>query len=167
MALTEKQKRFVAEYLVDLNATQAAIRAGYSEKTAGEQGSRLLANVKVQDAIQGEMARQQERTQITADAVLKEYARIAFFDPRKLFMDNGAPKDICSLDDDTAAALAALDVHEEYEGAGEDRQFVGYTKKYRIADKLRALEALGKRFGLFDGKSEDGEVRIIDDVPVE
>ena len=55
--LTEKQQRFVEEYLIDLNATQAAIRAGYSAKTADQQGSRMLANVKVQQAISGSMSR--------------------------------------------------------------------------------------------------------------
>ena len=147
--LTEKQHRFVDEYLVDLNATQAAIRAEYSEKTARQQGQRLLTNADIQAAIHTARAKQQERTQITADAVLKEYAKIAFFDPRKLFQDNGQPKDITNLDDDTAGALAGLDVLEEYEGSGRDREFVGYTKKYKIADKLRALEALGRHLGLF------------------
>lgn len=157
--LTDKQLRFVDEYLVDLNATQAAKRAGYSEKTARQQGQRLLTNVDIQAAIQEARAQQQERTQITADAVLREYAKIAFFDPRKLFQDNGQPKDITMLDDDTAGALAGLDVLEEYEGSGRDREFVGYTKKYKNADKLRALEALGKHLGLFDkdGGDEDND----------
>ena len=153
--LTGKQQRFVEEYLVDLNATQAAKRAGYSEKTAEQVGYQLLHKTLVQRAIQEARAKQQERTQITADAVLKEYAKIAFFDPRKLFHDNGQPKDIAVLDDDTAGALAGLDVTEEYEGNGQDREFVGYTKKYKIADKLRALEALAKHLGLFERSNED------------
>ena len=165
--LTEKQQRFVDEYLVDLNATQAAIRAEYSEKTAEQIGYQLLQKTSVQEAIQAARARQQERTQITADAVLKEYAKIAFFDPRKLFQDNGQPKDITMLDDDTAGALAGLDVLEEYEGSGRDREFVGYTKKYKIADKLRALEALGKHLGLFekDGGGEENNAGGIAQLP--
>ena len=78
MALNERQNRFVQEYLVDLNATQAAVRAGYSEKTACEQGSRLLANVKVQEAVQKAKAERQERTEITADMVVKELQSVAF-----------------------------------------------------------------------------------------
>jgi phage terminase small subunit len=70
MALTNKQRRFVSEYLVDLNATQAATRAGYSAKTANEQGARLLANVSVQAAIQGAMKSREQRTEITQDYVL-------------------------------------------------------------------------------------------------
>lgn len=152
MALTEKQKRFVAEYLVDLNATEAAKRAGYSEKTAYSIGFENLRKPEIQEEIQARREDQAKRTSVTADRVIQEYARVAFFDPRKLFMGNGSPREICSLDDDTAAALVGMDVYEEYEGAGEDRQFVGYTKKYKIADKLRALEALGKHLGVFDGK---------------
>ncbi|OZB07103.1 MAG: hypothetical protein B7X61_15770 [Gallionellales bacterium 39-52-133] len=68
--LTIKQETFVAEYLVDLNATQAAIRAGYSAKTANEQGSRLLANVSVQKLIQERMSQRAERLEITSDYVL-------------------------------------------------------------------------------------------------
>lgn len=152
--LTEKQKRFVAEYLVDLNATQAAIRAGYSEKTAYSQGQRMLKNVKVQAAIQEAMQKRSKRVEITQDRVLQEYARLAFFDPRKLFEENGKPKDINALDDDTAAALAGLDVMEEYEGTGENREFIGFTKKYKLANKLGALDSLGKHLGLFDGKNQ-------------
>lgn len=69
--LTPKQQRFVDEYLIDLNATQAAIRAGYSAKTANEQGSRLLANVKISDAVKGAQAARAEKTGITQDYVLK------------------------------------------------------------------------------------------------
>lgn len=159
MALTAKQDRFVQEYLVDLNATQAAIRAGYSERTANEQGARLLANVSIQEAIQAAMDKRSKRVEITQDRVLQEYARLAFFDPRKLFEENGKPKDITALDDDTAAALAGLDVMEEYEGSGEDRQFVGYTKKYKLANKLGALDSLGKHLGMFDGKGGQDQTK--------
>ncbi len=110
--LTDKQKRFVAEYLVDLNATAAARRAGYSEKTACEQAARLLANVKVQTAVQEAKQARQERTEITQDMVLRETAKLAFFDIRKMFDKNGKPLDISMLDDDTAAALVGLDVQD-------------------------------------------------------
>ena len=151
MALNERQQRFVEEYLVDLNATQAAIRAGYSPRTANEQGARLLAHVSIQEAVQAAKEKRSQRVEITQDRVLLEYARLAFFDPRKLFDDNGKPMDITALDDDTAAALVGLDVVEEYQGAGESREFVGYTKKYKLANKLGALDSLGKHLGMFDG----------------
>ena len=163
MALTEKQKRFVDEYLIDLNATQAAKRAGYKDANIGRQ---LITKNNVSEAIQVAMTERSQSTNITKERVLLEYARLAFFDPRKLFEPDGKPKDITALDDDTAAALVGLDVTEEYEGAGEGREFVGFTKKYKLANKLGALDSLGKHLGLFDGHgggSESG-VQIIDDV---
>lgn len=78
VALTEKQKRFVAEYLVDLNATQAAIRAGYSEKTAGSVGNENLKKPEIQNAIQKAVADRQQRTEITQDKVLDELGKVAF-----------------------------------------------------------------------------------------
>ena len=154
MALTAKVQRFVTEYLIDLNATQAAIRAGYSAKTAAAQASRLLTNVKVAEAIQAAMKAREQRTGITQDRVLQELARIAFFDPRKLLRDDGSPRPIQELDDDTAAALAGLDVLEEYEGSGEDRVFVGYTKKYKITDKNTALTNAMRHLGMLKDKVE-------------
>lgn len=75
--LTDKQARFCEEYLIDLNATQAAIRAGYSEKTANEQGARLLANVSVQEKIAELKAERSKRTEITQDSVIQELAAVA------------------------------------------------------------------------------------------
>jgi phage terminase small subunit len=152
--LTPKQEQFVREYLIDLNATQAAKRAGYSERTAYSQGQRLLKDVEIQQAITEAMNNRAQRTGITADRVLQEYARLGFFDPRKLFHDNGQPKEISELDDDTAAALAGLDLVEIYEGTGEDRKFVGYTKKYKIADKKGALDSIAKHLGMFVDRTE-------------
>ena len=80
MALNEKQRRFAEEYIVDLNATQAAIRAGYSQKTARSIGGRLLTNVAIHKLIQEGRAKQSKRTQITADRVLEEFASVAFCD---------------------------------------------------------------------------------------
>ncbi len=152
--LTARQAAFVNEYLIDLNATQAAIRAGYSKKTAGQIGERLLRNVEIQRALSLRMKKREERTEITQDRVLKEFARLAFFDPRKLFNGDGSPKPICELDDDTAAALAGLDIMEEFAGTGEDRVFIGYTKKYKIADKKGALDSVARHLGMFNDKLE-------------
>ena len=75
--LTDRQARFCEEYLIDLNATQAAIRTGYSEKTANEQGARLLANVSVQEKIAELKAERSKRTEITQDSVIQELAAVA------------------------------------------------------------------------------------------
>lgn len=121
MELTPKQERFVAEYLIDLNATQAAIRTGYSAKTAASQGARLLKQGGVARAVQAAQQARAVRTEITQDRVLQELARIAFFDIRRLYRADGSMKDPCELDADTAAALASIEVKEELErGGGEE-----------------------------------------------
>jgi phage terminase small subunit len=159
--LTPKQERFIAEYLIDLNATQAAIRAGYSPKTAHVIGQENLRKPAVQIALQAKRQKIEQSTEITIERVLKEFARLGFQDPRKLFNDDGSPKGIHELDDDTAAAIAGLDVMEIYEGSGKDRQFVGYLKKYRLADKKGALDSIGKHLGMFVDKKEiAGELKI-------
>lgn len=147
--LTPKQERFVQEYLIDLNATQAAIRAGYSVKTADKIGSQLLGKTGVAKAVKAAQVMRSGRTEITADRVLREIARIAFFDPRKMFAADGRPLEVSELDDDTAAAIAGLEVLEEAEGSGRDRVVHGYVKKYRVADKNVALEKLAKHLGLY------------------
>ena len=91
--LTEKQQRFVEEYLVDLNATQAAIRAGYSVKTADVQGSRMLRNVKVQSAIGEAMALRSRRTGINQDRVVLELAKIAFVNITDIVESSGEIKE--------------------------------------------------------------------------
>ena len=152
--LNPQQQAFVQEYLVDLNATQAAIRAGYSQKSARSMASQLLTKLNIQEAIAAARIRQQERTQITADRVLLEVARLSFYDPRKFFRDDGSPLGIHELDDDTAAALAGMDVIEQFEGSGQDRQFVGYLKKYKLTDKGANLERLMKHLGLYERDNE-------------
>ncbi len=146
--MTPKQAAFVQQYLVDKNATQAAIRAGFSAKTASSAGERLLRNVEVCAAIERGMADIAGRLGITAERVLQERSRLAFFDVRRLFRDDGSPVPVNELDADTAAAIAGLEVAEIWEGSGEDRRFVGYLKKYKLASKDPSLASLEKYFGL-------------------
>jgi len=154
MALTRKQTRFVSEYLIDLNGKQAAIRAGYTVRRAEVTASELLSNRKVSEAVTEMMAKREQRTEITQDRVLQELARIAFFDPRKLLRPDGTPKPIQELDDDTAAAVCGLDVTEEFEGSGDDRKFVGNTKKFKISDKNTALTNAMRHLGMLKDKVE-------------
>lgn len=150
MAVTPKQERFCNEYLVDLNGTQAAIRAGYAVNSANEQASRLLAKSNVQEFIKSKQAEIQKRLDITQDRVLKEYARIAFFDIRKIYSASNSLIPINELDDDSAACVAATEVDEIFEGFGEDRKHTGYTVKVKLASKISALDSLGKHLGLFE-----------------
>lgn len=144
--LTTKQRRFVDEYLVDHNATQAAIRAGYSAKTASETAYENIRKPQIEIAIQEALQKQQARTEITADWTLKEIYRLASFDPRKMYDENGNLKKIADMDDDTAACIGGIDVQESPLGE--------VTKKFKIWDKNTALGNLAKHFKLLVDRLE-------------
>lgn len=159
MALTDKQQRFVEEYMVDLNATQAAIRAGYSQDTAKEIGCENLTKPNIQEAIQKRKQELSDQTGITAERVLKEYAKIAFSDIRELYTPDNNLYDIRQLDDETAGAVMSVEV----DVMSVQGMPVGETKKVKLYNKLTALEALGKHIGLFekDNKQKQAEVQNI------
>jgi phage terminase small subunit len=146
--LTDKQLRFVQEYLIDLNATQAAKRAGYSAKTAEQGGAQLLRNIKVAAAIKSAQGARAERTQITQDRVLKEYARIAFSN-MKDFAEFGpegvALKDLAAMDDDAARCVA-----EVSESTSKD----GGSVRFKLHDKKGALDSIARHLGMFTDKTE-------------
>ena len=108
--LTPKQQRFVAEYLKDLNATQAAIRAGYSEKTANEQGARLLAKASVREAVTEGQARQLVAAGLTAVDTKEAIRRQVCGDVRRLFDEHGSVRPIHTLSAEDAALIAAFEV---------------------------------------------------------
>lgn len=110
MPLTLKQQLFVAEYLIDLNATQAAIRAGYSPKTAQEQSSRLLSKAMVAQAVAEGARIRCEKAELTAVRVLEEIRRIAFFDVRTLFDERGNLKPVTEWTAEQAACVASVEV---------------------------------------------------------
>lgn len=119
--LTKKQQRFVAEYLLDLNATQAAIRAGYFERTARQQGQRLLSNVDIQAAIQKQLEARSERTQITADRVLEELAKLGFsnmLDYLRISDEDDPFVDLSQMSREQAAAVQEVTV-EDFWRVGE------------------------------------------------
>ncbi|HYX83237.1 MAG TPA: terminase small subunit [Gemmatimonadales bacterium] len=145
-SLTPKQQRFVAEYLVDLNATQAAIRAGYSPASAEVLGSRLLRNAQIAAAIAKAQGKQLAKLELTAERVKEELARLAFLDPRQCFDEAGNLKPIQELDANTAAAIASFDVLKENLHPNDGK--VDTVHRLRWVDKTRALEMLAKHFKL-------------------
>lgn len=157
MALTPKQKVFADEYLIDLNATRA-YKVAYpnvkKDEVAAAAATRLLRNVKVAAYTRERMNERAQRTEITQDRVLQELAKLGFFDVRKLFCGDGKPIEVTDLDDETAACIAGLDVMDVCEGNGEDKEFTGYVKKYKLADKLKALELLGRHLGMWNDKMQ-------------
>lgn len=135
----DKQSRFAQEYVKDLNVTQAAIRAGYSTKTAAAQGSRLLKKVKVRAEVDALLAAVAQKNGITVERTVQEIARIAYGDTRQLFNPDGSLKALDELDDDAAALLASLEIETRREGKGDDAELIT-VHKVRRWDKLKALD---------------------------
>lgn len=150
--LTAKQQRFVEEYLVDLNATQAAIRAGYSEDTAAKIGSENLTKPDIATAISAAKVDLTRRCGVTQERIVKELSAIAFSDARKLYDEQGNLRPIHELEDEVAAAFAGLENEELFEGRGQDRKRIGVLRKVKRWDKVRALELLAKHLGVIEDK---------------
>ena len=148
--LTSKQERFVEEYLVDLNATQAAIRSGYSKKTATAIGAENLTKPDIADAIAVARKELSEKTGISAERVLAELAKIGFSNMQDYIRVTG--DDIyVALNDmsrDEAAAIGEVTVEERKLG-NEDEGKVTRTK-FKLLDKRAALNDLGRHLGLFE-----------------
>lgn len=155
MALTEKQKRFADEYLIDLNATQAAIRAEYSEKSAYSQGQRMLKNAEVQEYIRKTMAEKESELIATQDEILQTLTAILRREKKEVIVSNqkirrsyyDAEGRKCTEETDTPV-LVEIDT--------------------KISDVNRAAELLGKRYGLYaDNVKLDGAVPVVikDDIP--
>ncbi len=154
--LTPKQQRFVDEYLIDLNATQAAIRAGYSKKTAAVIGAENLIKPNVALAIQEAQTKLSERTEITQDAVLKELAKIGFsnmLDYIKINQDGEFITDFSALTREQAAAIGEVTVETYTEGRGDDAEEVKRVK-FKLLDKRAALVDIGRHLGMFPSKHE-------------
>lgn len=147
-ALNPKQEAFCQEYLKDLNATQAAIRAGYSEDSAGSIGHENLKKPEISARVQQLMNERSERTKITADRVLKELAKIAFSDMRKFA--KWGPGGVSLIDCSTLADEDAACVAEASESTSKD----GGSIRFKLHDKKGALELLGKHLKLFTEKHE-------------
>lgn len=159
--LTEKQKRFVEEYLIDLNATQAAIRAGYSTDSAKEIGHENLTKPHIRACIDKEIAERSKRTGVNQDRVIRELARLAFINATDVINLNQATV-IENANEDDTAAIASVKVKYIPTSEGE-----GVEREIRLTDKLKALELLGKHLGMFKDKVELSgpmKVQIVDDI---
>lgn len=148
--LNAKQQRFVAEYLVDLNATQAAIRAGYSEKTAKQIGSRLLTNVDIAAAAAEAKEKQAERLGITADRVLQELAVVGFSDVWNYEADeNGVLSLAENAPKEASRAVASVKHKSRTVNGKDDYSETTHEVEYRLWDKNAALTNLGRHFKMF------------------
>lgn len=140
MPLTPKQSMFVIEYLIDLNATQAAIRAGYSEKTAGQIGEQNLKKLEVAEAIQEAMDKRAAKIEITSDTVLQELAKLAFSNLQDFYDEDGTLKPIHTLPRDIAACLLTNKINLTEASA---------IQEIKLHDKKGSLELLGRHLKLF------------------
>lgn len=157
--MTKKQKRFIEEYLIDLNATQAAIRAGYSPETAKSIGNENLTKPDIRAHIDKAMAERSKRTGVNADRVLMELAKIAFVNAANVINTESATVKEDAVPEDTAAIQSV-----KVKTFGED----GLEREIKLADKMKALELLGRHLGMFKDKVEvaglEAEKNKLDDL---
>lgn len=150
MALTPKQQRFVDEYCVDLNATKAAIRAGYSKESAAQQGHAMLRKHEIAAAVDAELQNSAKRVHITQDHVLQELVRLALVDIGDAYDDEGAPLELKDMPEDVRRAISSLEVEE----LKLDDAVIGRVKKLKLLDKKGALELLGRHLKMWTDKLE-------------
>lgn len=160
--MTKKQKKFIEEYLIDLNATQAAIRAGYSPDTAGSIGSENLKKPEIRVRIEKAMAERSKRTGINQDRIIEELAKIALLNPKNLInFEEATVKEEATEDDLAAISSIRVKCFPTKDGEGIERE----VKMY---DKAKALELLGRHLGMFKDKVEvsglEEEKKKLDDI---
>ncbi|EMP3663270.1 terminase small subunit [Pseudomonas aeruginosa] len=161
MALTKKQRLFVDEYLIDLNATQAAIRAGYSARRATEIGYQLLQRPEVAQAIQAAMAERSKRTEVEADYVIRRLREIDEMDVLDILEDDGSFRSIRDWPKAWRQFLSGIEIAELFEGRGDDRRIAGVLRKVKWPDKLRNLELLSRHVGT-ESAALDLELKRLD-----
>jgi len=154
MSLTTKQESFATACAKGENASDA-YRSAYkttrmTPKTVHEEASRLLANPKVAARIAELRVPAMKAARLEIEEVQRQHASVLRSDPRKLFRADGSMVPVHELDDETAAAISSIEVREEFEGSGEERKLVGYTKKIRFWDKTAALNMAMRHFGQFE-----------------
>ena len=143
--MTDKQKKFIDEYLIDLNATQAAIRAGYSPKTARSIANELLTKPDIQTCIDKKQAVIARRTGISQDRVVRELAKIAFVNINDICTSNGRIRQDATDDDLSCIESIKVKQTETDTGSSEEREV-------KLCSKLKALELLGKHLGMWNDK---------------
>ena len=148
--LQTKQELFLVEYLVDFNGTQAAIRAGYSAKSAATTANLMLRKPHIAAALDAEVERRAENSEVTQARVVEELAKIAFIDPRRLYDNAGNLLPVCKLDADVAAALSSIEAQESRSCGG----VLTEVKKMRLIDKMSALNTLARHLGMLTDKMQ-------------
>lgn len=155
-ALTDFEELFCIEYTKNLNATDAYIKAGFKGKrtSAAAEASKLLRKPNIVRKIRTLMEKRAKRVEVDSDKILRELKRMGYSDLRGLFKPDGTILPPVEWSTDLARAVASIEVEEIFEGHGENRTWIGYTKKVKFWPKDRALELMGKHKRLFTDKVE-------------
>jgi phage terminase small subunit len=159
--LTSKQQRFVAAYLIDLNATQAAIRAGYSARVAEQQGYENLRKPEIAKAVAAGKAKQLQQADLSAARVLEEYRRLSFSDLGEMIDELGRLRPLKDLPTSARAAIASVKVTKKNLTAGDG--IMEDVVELKLWDKTRALESLAKHFGLLVERIDVSGTVTLDD----
>ena len=160
--LTDKQERFCKEYVIDLNGTKAAIRAGYSEKSAKEEASRLLTNANIEARVKELQSGIGERLEITADMVVKELWALGVYNVKDFVKDDNTIAQLANLERDTVKPVTGIKVTEKtvhFDGGEETT----VTTELKLADKRAALVDVGRHIGLFE---KDNKQKATPDVKI-
>lgn len=164
-AAEQRKRLFVEAYISNGgNGKRAAIAAGFSPKAAAQQASRLLTDANVSQLVRSRSQKLAEKMELTTERTLREVARLAYFDPRKLLDENGNQKRLQDLDDDTAAAIAGLEIEDKLNpvDAGAKGRTTSLVFKYKIGDKNSALDKAMRHLGLF--KEDNKQKTLLDGV---
>ncbi len=147
----DRRKLFVEAMLANgRNATQAAVAAGFSKRSAYSTGGRLMKHPEVVAQLQQRSGELAQKYELTTDSVIRSLSQAVHFDPRKLYNADGTMKHPTEWDDDTAAAVTGFEVTEEFDGSGADRVRSGLTKKVKWLDKNTARDQAMKHLGLYE-----------------
>ena len=152
---TPKQARFAELYLISMNATKAAIGAGYSKHTASQLGYKLVQKSSVQCRIDQEITARSERTHMDQDWVLERLANLIDLDLLDLFDKYGKMRRLDEIPEDTRKLLAGLETFEEFQNLrGSGAELIGYTKKIKVPDKLKAIELVMRNLKMLTDRVE-------------
>ncbi len=154
LALTGQQERFCQEYLIDRNGTRAAITAKYGVKSAASKASQLLTTIKIKRRVNQLISDQLARIEATADKIKRELTNLAFVNIADAYDQNGALKPFEDMPIELQRAILAVETEELFDGQGKNREQIGYTKRLKLIDKMKALELLGKHQKMFTDVTE-------------
>jgi phage terminase small subunit len=147
--LTAQQRLFAHEYLVDRNGTQAAIRAGYSARSAGSMAGDLLKKPEIRSLVDRGLEKLTEKTEVKVERVLLELHRILLADPVQALQDDGALRPLSEWPEDLRRAISSMEIEELFAGRGDDREQIGRLAKVKFWSKTESAQQLLRVLGAF------------------